>query len=77
MQLYLVAKRRRDDFMKVTLKNKKYTFLIGYQKENKYRVALNTLVEKIYSFSFEAWYKSGYWNEKYIPYTLYYLMRIK
>lgn len=57
--------------LKVTFKNKEYTFLVGYQKEIKYRDALNDLLKKVFGFSFEEWYKAGYWNEKYIPYTLF------
>ena len=57
--------------MKLTLKDREYTFLIGYQKDNKYRAAFNNLVEKVFGFSFEEWYRAGYWNEKYIPYTLF------
>lgn len=57
--------------MKITLSNKEYTFLVGYQQESQYRAAFNNLVEKIFGLSFEAWYKAGYWNEKYRPYTLF------
>lgn len=57
--------------MKITLNNKEYTFLIGYQKEDKYRAELNNLAKKTFGISFEDWYQSGYWNEKYIPYTLF------
>ena len=57
--------------LKITLGNKDYTFLVGYQENDKYRTAFNILVEKIFSLSFEEWYKAGYWNEKYIPYTLF------
>ena len=57
--------------LKIALGNKDYTFLVGYQENDKYRTAFNILVEKIFSLSFEEWYKAGYWNEKYIPYTLF------
>lgn len=57
--------------MKQTLPNKDYTFLSGYQNQQKYRHAFNILVNKIFGISFEDWYRSGYWNEKYIPYTLF------
>ncbi|MCW8408896.1 GNAT family N-acetyltransferase [Legionella sp. PATHC035] len=58
--------------MKITLNNKEYTFLIGYQKEDNYRAQLNNLAKKTFGISFEDWYQAGYWNEKYIPYTLFY-----
>ena len=57
--------------LKITLGNKDYTFLVGYQENDKYRTAFNILVEKIFSLSFEEWYKAGHWNEKYIPYTIF------
>lgn len=57
--------------MKLTLKNREYTFLTGYQKENKYRIAFNALAESVFGLSFENWYQAGYWNTKYIPYTLF------
>jgi GNAT superfamily N-acetyltransferase len=61
----------RDTFMKIALNNREYTFLIGYQKEVKYRASFNNLVEEIFGISFEEWYRAGYWNEKYVPYTLF------
>lgn len=57
--------------MKIKFNNNEYTYLISYQNEDKYRFAFNELVKKTYRFSFEEWYQAGYWNEKYIPYTLF------
>lgn len=57
--------------LQVTLGNKDYTFLVGYQDQQIYRAAFNKLVDKVFNISFEAWYQAGYWNEKYIPYTLF------
>lgn len=57
--------------MKINVNNKEYTFLVGYRKEDQYRAALSDLAKKIFGISFEDWYKAGYWNEKYIPYTLF------
>jgi len=50
---------------------KEYTLLTRYQKDNKYRAAFNTLAKNIFGISFEEWFQAGYWNEKYIPYTLF------
>ena len=36
----------------------------------KYRNAFNTLSKDVFNLSFENWYKLGYWNDQYIPYTL-------
>lgn len=57
--------------MKLKLADKNYTYLVGYQKDPKKRDALNILVKKIFGISFEAWFQAGYWNEKYIPYTVF------
>jgi hypothetical protein len=57
--------------LRTTLSNHEYTFFKGYQKEDKYRAQFNALAVKIYDLSFEEWYQSGYWNDKYIPYTLF------
>lgn len=57
--------------MKVILNNKEYEFLIGYQDHAKYRSAFNNLAVKVFKLSFEDWYQTGYWKEKYIPYTLF------
>lgn len=51
--------------------DKEYTFLIAYQNENNYRAAFNILTQKVFGISFENWYQAGYWNENYIPYTLF------
>lgn len=58
------------------LKNK--TLLIGYQKEDKYRLAFDDLAMTVFGYwfkqhhlSFETWYQAGFWNENYIPYTLF------
>lgn len=48
-----------------------YSFFKAYQKDDQRRAAFNRLAEKTFNISFEVWYKSGYWKEKYIPYTLF------
>lgn len=57
--------------MKVILNEREYTFLIGYQGQEKLRESFNKLAKKIFGITFEDWYQDGYWNEKYIPYTLF------
>lgn len=57
--------------MKIIINDKEYLFLIGHQKEARYRAAFNQLSKNIFRLSFEEWFQSGYWNEKYIPYTLF------
>ncbi|HAU0495546.1 TPA: GNAT family N-acetyltransferase [Legionella pneumophila] len=50
---------------------KKLIFFKGYQQEDKKRTAFNALAVKTFDLSFEEWYQSGYWRDKYIPYTLF------
>ncbi|HAU1788016.1 TPA: GNAT family N-acetyltransferase [Legionella pneumophila] len=50
---------------------KKLIFFKGYQQEDKKRTAFNALAVKTFNLSFEEWYQSGYWRDKYIPYTLF------
>lgn len=57
--------------LRTTLGNHEYTFFKGHQNEDKYRASFNALSVKVFGLSFEEWYKSGYWNEKYIPYTIF------
>lgn len=57
--------------MEVNLAGSKYTFLKDYQKESKYRLAFDNLITKVFGLSFEEWYRAGYWNDRYIPYTLF------
>lgn len=57
--------------MKILINNNEFTFLNGYQKNDKYRLAFNNLAIKVFNLSFEEWYQAGYMNEKYIPYTLF------
>ncbi len=49
-----------------------YTLITDYRDDAYYRNSLNRLTQKIYGFDFEAWYQNGYWQDKYIPYTLLY-----
>lgn len=47
-----------------------YVFEKDYRDDNKLRESFNELTQNTYGFDFEEWYKSGYWNEKYIPYSI-------
>lgn len=49
---------------------KKYKFIIGNGKDDRYRAGLNALTEKTFGFSFENWYQGGYCKDQYIPYSL-------
>ncbi|MBA2650867.1 MAG: hypothetical protein H0U73_01150 [Tatlockia sp.] len=52
-------------------KQENFQLLIGYQNQKKYRQAFNQLAVNTFDLSFEDWYQAGYWNNKYIPYTLF------
>lgn len=39
--------------------------------QEKLRNAFNSLTQEVFGFSFEDWYQSGYWTERYQPYTLF------
>ncbi|WP_232051822.1 GNAT family N-acetyltransferase [Aquicella siphonis] len=45
--------------------------MTGYQADNQLRDSFNQLAVDIFKLSFEDWYQSGFWKEKYIPYTLF------
>ncbi len=57
--------------MKYILRDNEYQLLIGYQEKSEYRHSFNDLAKNVFGISFEGWYKAGYWNKKYIPYTLF------
>lgn len=47
-----------------------YVFVKDYKDDNILRKSLNDLAEKTFGINFEGWYQSGYWREKYIPYSI-------
>ena len=49
---------------------KRYTFTINFKEDEKLRSSFNALTKRTYGFDFEQWYQDGYWQEKYIPYSL-------
>ena len=57
--------------MQINVNDVDYELLIGYQKDDNRRKAFNQLVAKTFPCSFEPWYEGRYWNDKYIPYTLF------
>ena len=42
----------------------------NYRKNDKLRISFNTLAKETFGLDFEPWYHSGFWNEKYIPYSV-------
>lgn len=47
-----------------------YKTVKAYQKNGQLRSSFNKLSKEVFDLSFENWYKNGFWNEKYIPYSI-------
>lgn len=47
-----------------------YKIISNYQKDEALRRSFNELAEKTFGLSFEGWYNTGFWNNKYIPYSV-------
>ncbi|MBI6874487.1 hypothetical protein [Clostridium aciditolerans] len=54
----------------LSINNKKYIYRCNYKDDSMLRNSFNSLTEKTYSFNFKQWYEYGYWEDKYIPYSL-------
>lgn len=52
------------------INNKKYIYRCNYKDDSMSRNSFNSLTEKTYGFNFKQWYEDGYWEDKYIPYSL-------
>lgn len=49
---------------------KNYKLISRYQDDNDLRNSFNLLTQQTYNFDFEKWYKSGFWKENCILYSL-------
>lgn len=47
-----------------------YTIESDYRNHDALRHSLNKLAAETFGLNFERWYQSGYWGEKYIPYSV-------
>lgn len=56
----------------IDIQGKKYLYKVNYKDDEILRTSFNKLAEKTFGINFEKWYKEGYWNERYIPYSLVY-----
>ncbi|MEK4091850.1 GNAT family N-acetyltransferase [Viridibacillus sp. FSL H8-0110] len=54
----------------VMINGKNYKLISLYQDDNELRNSFNLLTKQTYNFDFEKWYKSGYWKENCILYSL-------
>jgi len=55
---------------RIEVNDKVYGVIINFKADDKLRNSFNKLTRKIYKFDFEDWYQSGYWNDRYIPYSI-------
>lgn len=55
---------------KITINNLDYIFISDFKDNEKLRKGFNTLSRNTFEFDFENYYQSGYWNERYIPYSI-------
>lgn len=56
---------------KILLHNKTYDFVSNFKDDTALRCSFNELSKETFSFDFEDYYQSGYWNERYVPYALF------
>lgn len=54
----------------VKMKGKEYILLTDYQEDDVLRGSFNRLAEKTFGLNFEQWYRDGYWQRRYKPYSL-------
>lgn len=54
----------------INVNGKNYIFASNYKDNDELRNSFNDLTRKTYGFDFEHWYQNGYWQERYIPYSL-------
>lgn len=66
----LTQKIGTNEMNKITINNKKFNFVMDFKDDTSVRHSFNALTKAIFDFDFEDYYKSGYWNERYIPYAL-------
>lgn len=55
---------------KIMISNTNYEFVHDFKDSTEIRRSFNALARATFDFDFEDYYKSGYWNERYIPYAL-------
>lgn len=55
----------------VQINEKTYGYAVNFKDNDVLRSSFNALTRKTYGFDFEEWYQNGYWQERYIPYSLF------
>lgn len=54
----------------ISINGKDYNYIVNYTNNEALRMSLNKLTEQTYGFTFENWYKAGYWADNCVPYAL-------
>jgi hypothetical protein len=54
----------------ITINNSTYQFASNYKDNNSLRKGFNTLALKCFDFELEDFYQKGYWDDRYIPYSI-------
>lgn len=54
----------------VEINGEKYICEVNYRENDNLRNSFNSLAENTFGINFENWYKSGYWKDEYIPYSI-------
>ncbi|MFA9379808.1 MAG: GNAT family N-acetyltransferase [Acetanaerobacterium sp.] len=47
-----------------------YYVVIDYKHDNRLRAGLNALAKETFGLDFEPWYRAGFWDERYVPYSI-------
>lgn len=56
--------------MEITLDGSSFDYLTCYQGEPSLRENFCALARTVFGLEFETWYRSGYWTDRYRPYSL-------
>lgn len=54
----------------VKIKGKDYLFVKDYKDNEKLRHSFASFAQRMFGINFESWYEAGYWQDRYIPYSI-------
>lgn len=57
--------------MEIAIDGTSFDFRTDYQDEKTFRSSFDDLAQRVFGISFEAWYRSGNWTDRYRPYSLF------
>lgn len=67
----VILKKREMQTEKITLNKQVFTLYIQYESDDNLRKKFNQLTNEVWGFDFENYYKSGYWDDNCIIYSLF------